>query len=72
MRPDQMAGCKSGVQRELTSKDGSGNNAGKLAGIITRIRWMSASHTEEIKHGGLGFENCAATDCADLNRRHGN
>jgi hypothetical protein len=52
---DQVAGGKSSTQTELTSEDGSSDDTGQLAGVLTRGGRVRAANTEQVQHRALGL-----------------
>jgi hypothetical protein len=65
-----VAGGKSSTQTELTSEDGSSDDTGQLAGVLTRGGRVRAANTEHVQHRALGLEDSTTPDGADLNGRH--
>jgi hypothetical protein len=63
---DEMASAQCRVQTQLSCKHTRSDNTSKLARVVSRGGRMRAAYTKEIEHGGLRFENCAATDGADF------
>lgn len=70
VRSDEMASTQRSVERQLSSKDASGDYASELPGVVAGRGRMGSTHAKEVKHRGLGFENGAAADCADFYRGH--
>lgn len=66
VRLDEMTRTQRTIQTEFTRKHTCGNDAGKLPCIVTRGGWVSATHAEEVKHGGLGLENGATANGANF------
>lgn len=71
VRLHEMSCAERAVERKLARQDTGGDDAGQLARVVARCLLVSAAHTEEVEHSGLWLENCAATDCADFDRGHG-
>jgi hypothetical protein len=67
---DQVASSEGGAQAELSGQDGSGDDAGQLAGVLTGGGGVGSANTEQIQHSGLCLKDGTATDGADLNGRH--
>lgn len=67
---DKVTSGKSRTETELTSQDGSRDNTGQLAGVLTGGGRVSAADTEQIQHRALGLEDGTTADGADLNGRH--
>lgn len=72
MRFDKVTSAQGGVQRQLSSKNTSADDASELASVVARGFLMGAADAQEVEHRGLGLENGAAADGADFNTGHGN
>lgn len=70
VRADKVAGGKGCAETEFTGEDGGGHDTGEASGVVTGAGWVSATDTEEVKHGSLSLEDGAAADSADFYRRH--
>jgi hypothetical protein len=60
MRLDKMARTKRRIKRQFTRQDTSSDDTSELARVVTGGGGMGAADAEEVEHGGLGFEDCAA------------
>lgn len=66
-----MSSSQGRAQREFSSKHTSADYSRELAGVVSWIRWVRTAHAEEVEHGGLGLEDCAAAEGADFDGGHG-
>jgi len=67
---NKVAGGEGGAERQLTSKNTSGNNTRELTRVVTRVRRVSSADAKKIEHGGLGLEDCTTTDSTNFDTRH--
>ena len=63
---DEVASAESAVEGEFACEDAGGDDAGELAGVVAGGFLVGAADAQEVEHGGLGLEDCAAADCADF------
>lgn len=69
--PDEVTSGESSAQTKLTGEDGSRDNTGQLAGVLTRGSRVGAPDTKQVQHRALGLKDGTTTNGADLNGRHG-
>lgn len=67
---DEVTSSQSTAETEFASQNGCRDDAGELAGVVARVAWVWAFHAEEVEHGHLRFEDCAAADGADFDGGH--
>jgi hypothetical protein len=65
-----MSRTECAVERQLSCEDTSADDASELAGVVARCFLVSATHAEEVEHGGLRLEDCAAPNGANFDRGH--
>lgn len=63
---DEVACAEGAVEREFSCEDAGANDAGELARVVAGCFLVGAAHAEEVKHGGLRLEDCAAANGADF------
>ena len=63
---DEVTGAQRTVEREFSSENAGGNDAGELAGVVARGSGVSASDAEEVEHGRLRLEDGTATNGTDF------
>ena len=66
-----MASREGSTQAEFTCQHASSHDARKLAGVLTGLRLVRATDTQDIEHGRLSFEDGTAANCSDFHGRHG-
>lgn len=59
------------IQTQFTGQHTRRNDARELARVVAWGFRVGAADAEEIEHGGLGLEDCAAADGADFDAGHG-
>lgn len=67
---DQVSGGEGGAEGEFAGEDAGGDDSGETAGVIAWVGWVGPADAEKVEAGGLGFEDCAATDGADFDGGH--
>lgn len=71
MRLHEMSSSEGRAERKLACQNSSADYSSELAGVVSWVRWVRATDAEEIEHGGLRLENCAAAEGADFDGGHG-
>lgn len=63
---DQVAGSEGTAKRQFTRQDSRSNDAGKTAGVVSRVGGVRSSNTEQLQHRALRVQNGASTESADF------
>lgn len=68
--PDEMARGQGTAERKLACENGCADDAGKTAGVVSRVGGVRASDTKDVEHGALRLEDGTTTKSSDLERGH--
>jgi hypothetical protein len=63
---DQMTSRQGAAERQLAGQNGGSHDAGQASGVLAWAGRVRATDAKHVEHGGLGLEDGAAAEGADL------